>query len=71
MHKKNEFKIKGFPALVLLCVIYLIQLLVVCGLMKFNAMIAGVELDFSIVIATWITCKGLQILGYLLGVRCE
>lgn len=37
--------------------------------MKFNAMIAGVELDFSIVIATWITCKGLQILGYLLGVR--
>ena len=50
MHKKNEFKIKDFPALVTIAIIYLIQCLIVCGAMKLLMMIFSIDFNLELTV---------------------
>lgn len=71
MHKKNEFKIKGFPALVTIAIIYSIQCLIVCGAMKLLMMILSIDFNLELTVTTFVVCKAFQIIGYLAGLRSE
>lgn len=71
MHKKNEFKIKGFPALVTIAIIYSIQCLIVCGVMKLLMMILSIDFNLELTVTTFVVCKAFQIIGCLAGLRWE
>lgn len=71
MHKKNEFKIKDFPALVTIAIIYLIQCLIVCGVMKLLMMIFSIDFNLELTVTTFVVCRAFQIIEYLAGLRWE
>lgn len=66
---KKNFTIKGFPALVLMAALYLIQCLIVCGIMKLLTMILNIDFNLELTFTTFVICKLFQIVGYFCGVR--
>lgn len=68
---KDEIKIKGFPALVLIAALYSIQCLIVCGIMKLLTMILNIDFNLELTVTTFVVCKAFQIIGYFAGFRSE
>jgi len=68
---KDEIKIKGFPALVLIAALYSIQCLIVCGIMKLLTMILNIDFNLELTVTTFVVCKAFQIIGYFAGFRGE
>lgn len=68
---KDEIKIKGFAALVLIAALYSIQCLIVCGIMKLLTMILNIDFNLELTFATFVVCKAFQIIGYFAGFRGE
>ena len=66
---KDEIKIKGFLALVLMAALYSIQCLIVCGIMKLLTMILNIDFNLELTVTTFVVCKAFQIIGYFCGVR--
>ena len=66
---KDEIKIKGFLALVLMAALYSIQCLIVCGIMKLLTMILNIDFNLELTVTTFVVCKTFQIIGYFCGVR--
>lgn len=71
MHKKNEFKIKGFSALVTIAIIYSIQCLLVCGVMKLFAIVLNIDFNLSLTVTTFVVYKSFHIIGYFAGFRLK
>ena len=68
---KDEIKIKGLPALVLIAALYSIQCLIVCGIMKLLTMILNIDFNLELTVTTFVVCKAFQIIGYFAGFRGE
>lgn len=66
---KDEIKIKGFPALVLIAALYSIQCLIVCGIMKLLTMILNIDFNLELTVTTFVVCKAFQTIGYFAGFR--
>ena len=71
MHKKNEFKIKDFPALVTIAIIYSIQCLLVCGVMNLFAIVLNIDFNLSLTVTTFVVYKSFHIIGYFAGFRLK
>lgn len=68
---KDEIKIKGFPALVLIAALYSIQCLIVRGIMKLLTMILNIDFNLELTVTTFVVCKAFHIIGYFAGFRGE
>lgn len=66
---KDEIKIKGFLALVLMAALYSIQCLIVCGIMKLLTMILNTDFNLELTVTTFVVCKAFQIIGYFAGFK--
>lgn len=67
--KENKINVKGFPALVTIVIIYSIQCLLVCSVMKLLTMFLPIDFNLELTVTTFVTCKVFQIIGYLIGFR--
>ena len=52
--KENKNKIKSFPALVTIAIIYSIQCLIVCGVMKLLMMILSIDFNLELTVTTFV-----------------
>lgn len=68
---KKNFKITGLPAVIILSILFFIQCLLVCGVMKLLTIILHIDFDLGLTITTFVVCKVFQIIGYFAGVRWE
>lgn len=68
---KKNFKITGFSALIFFNILYSIQCLLVCGIMKLLTMILNIDFNLELTFTTFVVCKAFQIIGYFAGFRGE
>lgn len=68
---KKNFKITGFPAFVFLSILFFIQCLFMCGVVKLLTLILHIDFNLELTVTTSVVCKAFQIIGYFCGVRWE
>ena len=68
---EKNFKITGFPALIFFNILYSIQCLLICGIMKLLTMILNIDFNLELTVTTLVVCKVFQIIGYYAGFRGE
>ncbi len=68
---KKNFKITGFSAFIFFNILYSIQCLLVCGIMKLLTLILPIEFNLELTVVTFVAIKAFQIIGYFVGFRWE
>ena len=68
---KKNFKITGFSAFIFISILFSIQCLLVCGIMKLLTMILNIDFNLELTVTTLVVCKVFQIIGYYAGFRGE
>lgn len=68
---KKDFKITGFPAFVFLSILFFVQCLFMCGVVKLLTLILPIDFNLELTVATFVVCKAFQIIGYSVGFRWE
>ena len=68
---KKNFKITGFSAFIFISILFSIQCLLVCGIMKLLTMILNIDFNLELTVTTFVVCKAFQIIGYFAGFRGE
>lgn len=66
---KNNIKITGFPAFIILTILLSINCLIVCGIMKLLTLMLHIDFNLELTVVTFVVCKALQIIGYSAGFR--
>lgn len=66
---KKNFKITGFPAFVFLSILFFVQCLFMCGVVKLLTLILPIDFNLELTVATFVVCKAFQTIGYFAGFR--
>lgn len=66
---KKDFKITGFPAFVFLSILFFVQCLFMCGVVKLLTLILPIDFNLELTVATFVVCKAFQTIGYFAGFR--
>lgn len=66
---KKNFKITGFSAFIFINILFSIQCLIVCGIMKLLTMILNTDFNLELTVTTFVVCKAFQIIGYFAGFK--
>lgn len=68
---KKDFKITGFPAFVFLSILFFVQCLFMCGVVKLLTLILPIDFNLELTVVTFVAIKAFQIIGYFVGFRWE
>lgn len=68
---KKDFKITGFPAFVFLSILFFVECLFMCGVVKLLTLILPIDFNLELTVVTFVAIKAFQIIGYFVGFRWE